>query len=520
MPRPKKRPVIDQGDPDRVTATDVISFIQRHCRIPEGKNTGKLITLQPWQSENVRLVYDNPATTRRAIFSFGRKNGKSSSAACLLLAHLCGPPARSRPNSQLYSAAQSRDQASVTFSYAAKMVRLDPVLSRIVRVKESTKELICPDLGTHYRALSAEVGTAHGLSPSFIIFDELGQCRGPRSGLYEALETATGAQQDPLSIIISTQAPTDADLLSVLIDDAQAGHDPQTVLRLYTAPVELDPFDEATIRMANPAFGTFQNPREVLAMAQNARRMPAREAEFRNLVLNQRVEVSNPFIAPGVWKSCNEPPGPLDGLALYGGLDLSATNDLTALVLIGWRDGKWRVQPTFWLPAEGLAEKSASDRVPYDQWHSQGHLIATPGRAVSYEYVANYLRELFGRYRIERIGFDRWNMKHLSPWLVKAGMSESMIKAKFVEFGQGFQSLSPAMRDLEQVILDGKLAHGDHPVLGMCIHNTIVQTDDAGNRKPSKKKSTGRIDGLVALCMAIGVSAKPGAAIDFRNMIA
>ena len=121
-----------------------------------------------------------------------------------------------------------------------------------------------------------------------LIHDELGQVRGPRSPLYEALETATGAQESPLSIVISTQAPTDADLLSVLIDDAQGGHDPHTVLSLHTAPAELDPFDEATIRLANPAFGTFLNAREVLAMAQDAKRMPAREAEYRNLILNQR----------------------------------------------------------------------------------------------------------------------------------------------------------------------------------------------------------------------------------------
>jgi phage terminase large subunit-like protein len=127
---------------------------------------------------------------------------------------------------------------------------------------------------------------------------------------------------------------------------------------------------------------------------------------------------------------------------------------------------------------------------------------------------------VFNRFQIEKLGFDRWNMTHLAPWLVKAGFSEQMIKAKFVEFGQGFQSMSPAMRDLEQVILDGKLAHGDHPVLSMCAHNTVVTLDDAGNRKPNKRKSTGRIDGLLALIMALGVSAKPGARVDYRNMIA
>ena len=139
----------------------------------------------------------------------GRKNAKTTLSACLLLAHLCGPAAKRRPNSQLYSAAQSRDQASIIFSLAAKIVRMNPELARAVTIQESIKQLTCPELGTRYRALSADATTAYGLSPAFIVHDELGQISGPRSELYEALETATGAQTDPLSIIISTQAPSD-----------------------------------------------------------------------------------------------------------------------------------------------------------------------------------------------------------------------------------------------------------------------------------------------------------------------
>jgi hypothetical protein len=183
-------------------------------------------------------IYDNPHGTRRAIISMGRKNAKTTLSACLLLAHLCGPPARNRPNSELYSAAQSRDQAAIIFSLACKMVRLNPLLTQTVRIQETAKTLACVELGTRYRALSAEATTAFGLSPSLIIHDELGRVRGPRSQLYEALETAVGAQEAPLTIIISTQAATDGDLLSILIDDALSGHDPTTVVRLYTAPPE------------------------------------------------------------------------------------------------------------------------------------------------------------------------------------------------------------------------------------------------------------------------------------------
>jgi phage terminase large subunit-like protein len=444
---------------DKVTAADIIAFIEQVCFIPEGKHVGKKLELFEWQKAEIRRIYDNPHGTRRAIISMGRKNAKTTLAACLLLAHLCGPPARSRPNSQLYSAAQSRDQAAIIFSLAAKMVRMNPELLRIVTIQETAKSLICPELGTRYRALSADATTAYGLSPALVIHDEIGQVRGPRSALYEALETATGAQESPLSILISTQAPTDADLLSILIDDAQAGHDSHTVLSLHTAPIDLDPFDEATIRLANPAFGTFLNAREVLAMAQDAKRMPAREAEYRNLILNQRVEVSSPFISPAVWKACSGPVASLGCIPVYGGLDLSAVSDLTALVLIGWRGGKWHVQPTFWLPSEGLAEKAVAERVPYDLWHAQGHLQLTPGKTVSYEFVANYLRQMFQRHNVQKLAFDRWNFRHLLPWLLKAGFSEQLVQERFVEFGQGVASMSPALRDLEQVLLEGNLAH-------------------------------------------------------------
>ena len=461
--------------------------------------------LRNWQRAEIGKIYDNPAGTRRAIISFGRKNAKTTLSAFLLLLHLCGPEAR--PNSQLYSAAQSREQAGVLFALAAKIVRLSAELRAVVNVRDTAKQLHCAELGTLYRALSAEVSTAYGLSPIFAVHDELGQVRGARSQLYEALETATGAQDDPLSLIISTQAPNDGDLLSLLIDDALAGHDPRVVVSLYTAPKDADPFAEQTIRQANPAFGDFLNAKEVLAMAADARRMPSRESEYRNLVLNQRVESHAPFVARSLWQSCAQPPRPIDAVAVYGGLDLSEVADLTALVLIGEVEQVWQVHPTFWLPAEGLAERALRDRVPYDLWRDQGHLLAAPGKSIDYEFIAAFLWQLFAKLDIRKLAFDRWNFRHLKPWLLKAGFSEQQIEQQFVEFGQGFQSMSPALRDLEADLLNGRLAHGGHPVLTMCAANAVVASDPAGNRKLAKNKSSGRIDGMVALAMAKGAAA-------------
>lgn len=455
--------------------------------------------------EDFKAIYDNPHGTRRAIISRGRKNAKTTESAMILLLHTCGPEAR--PNSQLYSAAQSREQAAILFTLAAKMVRLSPTLSPFVTIRDTAKQLYCSDLGTLYRALSAEATTAYGLSPILTVHDELGQVKGPRSELYEALETATAAQEEPLSIIISTQAPTDGDLLSVLIDDAKTGADPRVVLRMDTAPEGLDPFTEEAIRAANPAYDEFMNQAEVLAMAADAERMPSRQAEYENLVLNRRVEAKSPFVSRPLWQSCGAEPVEFDeDLAIYAGLDLSAVNDLTAFVPIGKVDGVWSVRPTFWLPREGLEDKSRKDRVPYDVWHAEGHLQAAPGKSVDYEFVAAFLWDFCRTHNVKKIAFDRWNFRHLKPWLVEAGFSEATIEEVFEEFGQGFQSMSPALRTLEGELLNGRIAHGNHPVLTMCAANAVVVSDPSGNRKLAKDKSSGRIDGMVALAMAIGVA--------------
>lgn len=482
-----------------------IRWIERHCRVPEAMALGKQVELREWQRGCIRKIYDNPHGTRQAILSFGRKNGKTALSAFLLLLHLCGPAAQA--NSQLYSTAQSRDQAAVLFDMAAKIVRLSPDLSGVVTIRDTAKQLVCSELGTIYRALSAEASTAFGLSPVFVVHDELGQVRGERSALFEAIETATAAHAKTLSIIISTQAPTDNDLLSRLIDHAQTNDDPTLVCVLYTADDARDPFSEETIRLANPAFGDFQNATKVLEMAADAKAMPSREAEFRNLVLNQRVEASSPFITRSVWEACGGPVKPLLGVSVYAGLDLSSVSDLTALILVGKVDERWHVHPTFWLPGDGLADKARKDRVPYDMWAKQGHLKTAPGKSVDYAFVAQHLKGLFDRHDIRQVAFDRWGYKHLKPLLLEAGFTEQMLETKFVEFGQGYQSMSPALRDLEGEILNGRVVHGGHPVLTMCMANAVVQVDPAGNRKLTKAKSAGRIDGAVALAMAMGVAA-------------
>lgn len=263
----------------------------------------------------------------------------------------------------------------------------------------------------------------------------------------------------------------------------------------------MDPFSDEAIRAANPHFDVFMNKDEVRKQAQDAKRLPAQEAGYRNLILNQRVEAKTPFITRAIWLENSDQPDDYPGMSVYGGLDLSSVHDLTALVLTSEQGD---VLPTFWLPAEGLAEKSRADRVPYDVWASQGFLQTTPGRSVQYEFVAHELRKVFDHYDVKALAFDRWGMKHLRPWLIKAGFSEEELE-RFIDFGQGFQSMSPAIRALEERLLGAKLKHGAHPVLTMCAANAIVVKDPSENRKFTKSKASGRIDGMQALAMSIGV---------------
>lgn len=475
-------------------------WIEAHCIIPEGKLVGQPIKLSAEQRRWLREIYDSP--TRRFILSMARKQGKTAFAACLLLLHLVGPEAKA--NSQLYSAAQSRDQAAILFSLASKMVRMSPTLSQYVGVRDTGKQLYCTELGTLYRALSADASTAYGLSPAFVVHDELGQVRGPRSELYEALETASGAQEEPLSIVISTQAPTDADLLSLLIDDAKRGDDPRTKIALYAADEKADPFSDEAIRQASPHFDVFMNQQEVRDQAASAQRMPSREATYRNLTLNQRINAVNPFISRGVWSSCDGAVdmSVFDTAPVFIGLDLSARNDLTAAVAVA-RDGGGllHVLPTFFAPEAGVNERSHRDRAPYDVWANQGHITLTPGASVDYEVVAKWLVGFCADHDVAAVRFDRWRID-----VLKAELSRLGVELPLEPFGQGFKDMTPALDALEAELMNGTVRHGGNPVLTMCAANAVATLDPAGNRKLDKSKATGRIDGLVALAMAVGSS--------------
>lgn len=483
-------------------AERVIRFIETICRIPEGAQVGRPMKLLPFQKRFIKAIYNNRRGTSKAYLSIGRKNGKSALIAALVLVHLVGPEAIQ--NSQIISGAMSRDQAAIVFKLALKMIRLNPRLEREVRVVESKKEIHGLFMGTEYRAIAADGRTAHGLSPVLAILDEIGQVRGPRSDFIDAITTAQGAHENPLLIAISTQAANDSDLFSIWLDDAERSGDPRIVSHVYAAPKDAKLDDPAAWKAANPALGKFNNLRKFAQSAEEAKRMPSVENTFRNLNLNQRVSVVSPFMSRSVWELNGKPSEYLDGLEVYAGLDLSQRTDLTAFVLIGKDSaGTWHIQPYFWAPADGLIERALRDRVPYDLWRDQGYLRTTPGKVVDYEVVIRDIAELIEGLDVKQIAFDRWRMDELKKEASRLGITLPLI-----EFGQGYQSMAPALDVVEAEFLSGRANHGMHPVLTACAAGAVVTRDPAGNRKLDKSKATSRIDGMVALAMAFGIAAK------------
>jgi phage terminase large subunit-like protein len=483
-------------------------FIERNCVIPEGALVGQKVKLADFQEAFFYSVYDNVAITRKALFSIARKNAKSATIAFILLVHLTGPEAVL--NSQIVSGAMSRDQAALVFNLAAKMVSLSPTLQPLVSIMPSGKRLVGRRFNVEYRALSAEAKTAHGLSPALAILDEIGQIVGPQSDFIDAITTSQGAHANPLLIALSTQAASDADLLSIWLDDAEASGDPRIVCHLYCAEADAELDDRQAWADANPALGLFRSLPDLEEQMKQAARMPSMENTVRNLLLNQRVSVNSPFISRDVWKANAAPPVPFDRNTLvYGGLDLSARTDLTALVLVGKVAGVWQTHTYAWTPEDGLRDRAHKDRTPYDMWVKQGYLRTTPGKTVDYEFVARDIAEICSGLNIHSIAFDRWRIDLLKKEFSDIGIDTELPASEggllpLVEFGQGFVSISPAMDVLEEWLLNSQVAHGMHPVLTMCAANGVVVKDAAGNRKLDKQKATGRIDGLVAMVMAAG----------------
>lgn len=482
---------------------ELVYFIES-LPITSGILAGKHFELRDWQKEILRGIYGTTGRrkVRQAVVSTPRKNGKTQLAAALALAHLCGPMAE--PRGQVYSAASDRDQAALIFNEMVAIIQAVPDLDDRVIIRNYNRHLEDTETGSIFRAISADVGTKHGFNASFVVFDELAQ--SPNRKLYDVLLTSMGGRKEPLFITISTQSPDPHSIMSELVDyglQVRDGviSDPTFHASVFTAPDDADPWDEKTWFECNPALGDFRSLEEMRTAALQAQRIPARESVFRLLYLNQRVEADARFIALPDWQACG---GEIDLEALRGrpcwaGLDLSSTQDLTALVLY-FPEDNGVVLPFFWVPKDRLDEREDTDRVPYRTWFKQGLIEAPAGRAIDKLAVIGRLAALASTYDIRSIAYDRWRLEDLKKLLADEG-----IDVPITGWGQGYKDMGPAVDLLETGILNHEIRHLNHPVLTWNLANAVVEMDPAGARKISKNRSREKVDGLVALIMALGL---------------
>ncbi|MCC6611175.1 MAG: terminase large subunit [Burkholderiales bacterium] len=486
----------------------VVRFIER-LPITSGLLAGTTFKLRPWQREIVKAIYRTDRRghriVRQVLLTLPRKQGKTGLTAALALAHLCGPEAE--PRGQVYSAAADRAQAALLFNEMKAMIEQVPALEKRIIVRDFNKTLEDAETGSIYQALSADAKTKHGFSASCWIYDELAQA--PDRKLYDVLATSTAARKEPLGIVISTQSSDPHSIMAELVDyglQVRDGvlEDPHFLPIIYTAPEDADPWDEATWHACNPALGDFRSLEEMRSAALQAQRMPAREPAFRLLYLNQRVSSEARFIAQAEWEGCAAEIDveALRGRPCWAGLDKGSTTDLTALVLYFPDDGG-AVLPWFWVPRDRLEEREHTDKVPYPLWHRQGFLEAPEGRAINNLAIIHRLAEIASMYDVRGLAYDRWRLEDLKKLLDDEG-----IDLPITPFGQGFRDMAPAVDALEAAILNRTLRHPMHPVLTWNAWNARVAIDPTGARKIDKAKSTERVDGIVALAMAVGLHAR------------
>lgn len=478
----------------------VCAFIETHCHVPEGRHVGELMVLGRFQRAWIYDTFDNPAGTRRSILSMARKNGKTCLIACIVLCFLIGPLARR--NAQLASGARSRDQAALVFSLMQKMIGFSKELNRRMKLITSKKQAFGLTTGTEYRALSAEASTAMGMSPYVVILDESGQVGGPVDDFTEALTTAQGAYDDGIQLIISTQAASDGAMLSQWIDDALSGRDPTLVCHLYTAGLEADLDDVPAIERANPGIDVIRSRADLFTQIEEAKRLPSKENSVRNLLMNQRVQMSAPFLSQAIWDQCRTPVNFelfTSGRAVYGGLDLSSTTDLTCLCLAVEDDDKVaHLWPIVWTPLDSLGDRGVRDRAPYVDWVKAGILTTIAGKVVDPRAMVPTIAALVEGMNLVRTNFDRWRIKSF-----RAACEEGGLDLMLEECGQGYRDMSPAIDFVEARALKGNLAHGGNPLLRWAMGNTVITRDPANNRKIDKARSFSRVDPVVAAVMAI-----------------
>jgi len=485
-----------------------------------------------WQDE---ALFDIFGTLREngfrqyttAYLEICKKNGKSELGAAIALYCLV---ADEEWSAEVYGCAADRQQASIVFDVAVDMVDQNKNLKKLIKPILSQKRLVYLPRKSFYQVLSAEAYSKHGFNVSAVIFDELHS--QPNRGLYDVMTEGSGdARSQPLYFLITT-AGDDPDRESIGWEVHQLGIDiltgakidPTFYARIYgidkdnkriwmgreyeQLETDVDWEDPVVWKKVNPSLMVKDGDNGTIHMDKvkdqytRAKGNFAREKNFRWLRLNswEKIKTSR-WLGLDFWDLCKDKVEleRLRGRECYGGLDLSSKIDMTSFCLLFPPDDinkKWIVLPWFWLPEDNLSDRVEHDKVPYDQWQQQGRLNTTPGNVIDYKFIEEFIIKLADKYDIREIGYDPWNAMQTAVRLEDEGLT-------MVEVRQGFKSMSPPMKEIEQICMGKKIIHGGHPVLRWNVGNVYVKMDENENIRPVKTKGTERIDGLVAMINAM-----------------
>lgn len=493
---------------DEAEADRYVDFVECYLTHTKGELAGKPLVLEPWQRAIIGALFGwkRPDGTRRyreALIYVPRKNGKTTITSGIALALLC---CDAEPGAEVYVAAAEKDQARILFDIAREQVAADPDLSASLTVRRNailTRRTGDAKTLSKLVPLSSDAHTKHGYNGHGIIVDELHA--QPDRELVDVLTTSTGSRRQPLTVYITTADYERPSICNTIHDYAKKVRDGiieavDFLPVIYEAELSDDWTRPEVWKQANPNLGVSVSLEYLERQAQKAREEPSYENTFRRLHLNVRTEQAERWLRLDKWQACGVDLRDLDGAVAFGGLDLATTTDLAALVLVFPRDdGTYDVLPRFWAPEEGARRRERHDRVPYLTWARQGYLTLTPGEVTDYDEILRQTLELCARHRVQAVAFDRWNATQLVTQMGKEGV-------EVVAFGQGYASMSAPSKELEKLVMSQRLRHAGHPILSWCASNVAIERDAAANIKPSKKKSTEKIDGIVALVMALGLA--------------
>lgn len=484
-------------------ARRIVSFFEDFCTLTSG--TPRPFRLEKWQADYFATLngWRTPQGTRRyreSLLAVPRKNGKTEMIAGLALYMLC---ADGENRSKVYSAAKTRDQASMVFEPAAIMARVNSALAKRLVVTKSSKKIDFEATASEYKALASDAGSIHGTNPHCVLFDEL-HTQTTRE-LYDVLKSGQGQRDQPLFASLTTAGHDRNSICWEVWSRARQIRDGLSNAATFLPMIyESDKADdwrsEDVWRACNPNLGVTVKLAFLQDECRRAQETPAYENTFRNLYLNQWTEQAVRWLPMDAWDECagGFDIGELRGCQCWGGLDMSTTTDMTAFVLAFPLDGgRIALLGWYWRPEETAAAASKSDLVDYREWGRRDHCILTPGRVIRPDMVRAKINELRETYDIREIAADRWNANQLLVELDGDGH-------KIVEHGQGYSSMSAPSKELERLVVGRSVVHFGHPVLRWMAGNVTIESDAAGNIKPTKAKSTGRIDGIVAAIMAVG----------------